>query len=81
MYLPLDEDGFNDRANANGSATGDGTSDTHIFEGAVSDQISDNNDSSVDSIWAEKQEDGRMHHPIHTTVTVRMKPRRSRGRI
>ena len=46
---------LDDRVNADGSATGDETrSDTQIFEDTASHQISDDDDSSLDSIRAEK---------------------------
>ncbi|KAF8540205.1 hypothetical protein BDD12DRAFT_804699 [Trichophaea hybrida] len=76
-----EEGELDDRANADGSAIGDETrSDAQIFEDAASYQISDD-DSSVDSIQAEKQEDGRMQYFIHATVRVKMSPRGSRRRI
>jgi hypothetical protein len=51
---------LDDRANADGSTTGDEIrSDTRILGDAASYQISDYDNSSVNSIRAEKQEDGR----------------------
>jgi len=73
---------LDDRVNADGSATGDETrSDAQIFEDTASHQISDDDDSSLDSIRAEKQEDGRMYYVIRGTVTVKMSPHGSRRRI
>lgn len=52
-----------DRASADGSATGDETrSDAQTFEGAASHQISDDDNSSINSIRAETQEDGRTYY-------------------
>jgi hypothetical protein len=68
-----------DRVNADGSATGDETrSDAQIFEDTASHQISDDDDSSVNRIQAEKQEGGRTYYVIHGTVTVKMCPYESR---
>ena len=73
---------LDDRVNADGSATGDETrSDAQIFEDTASHQISDDDDSSLDSIGAEKQEDGRTYYVIHGTVTVKVSLRGSRRRI
>ena len=53
--------------------------DARILEDAASYQISDDN-SSVDSMRAEKQEDGRAYYLIRGTITVKMSPYRSRRR-
>ena len=68
-----DEEGeLDDRANVDGSATGDETiSDAQFLEGAASHQMSDDDSSSVDSILAEKQEDGRTYYLIRGTITVK----------
>jgi hypothetical protein len=46
--------------------------DAQIFKGTGSRQISDNDDSSADSILAKKQGDDRKYYAIHRTVTVKM---------
>jgi hypothetical protein len=73
---------LDNRENAGGSATEDETiGDAQIFEDAASHQMSDNDNSSVDSIRAEKQEDSRTYHFTHGMVTVKISPHRSRLRI
>ena len=68
---------LDDRANANGSATRDKTaSNAQTFIDTISYQISDDN-SSIDSIQAEKQEDCRTYYLIYGTVTLKMSPRGS----
>ena len=69
---------LDNRANAGRSATGDKTIDnTQIFEDAASYQMSDNNNSSVDSIQAEKQ-DSRTYHFTYRIVTVKISLHKSR---
>jgi hypothetical protein len=66
---------LDDRANADGSATGDETrSDAQTFKDAVFYQISDDDNSFINSIQAEKQEDCRTYYLIHGTVTLKMSP-------
>jgi hypothetical protein len=70
---------LDDRANADGPAAGDETrSDAQTFKDAVSYQISDDDNSSIDTIQTEKQEDSRTYYLINGKVTLKMSPRRSR---
>lgn len=63
---------LDDRTNVNRSTTGDKTiGNAQIFEDAASYQILDNN-SSVDSILAEKQGDGITRYLIRGIVTMNM---------
>ena len=51
--------------------------DTQIFEGAASRQISDNENSPVNSILVEIQGDNGKYYIIRETVTVKMSPNES----
>jgi hypothetical protein len=64
---------LNDRANANKSTIGDKTRiNAQTFKDAISYQILDDDNSSIDSIYVEKQEDCRMYYLIYRTVTLKI---------
>ena len=73
---------LDNRANVDMSAIGDKTiSNAQIFEDAASYQTSDNDNSSIDSIQLEKQEDSRTSYFIYRRVMVKISLHRSRYKI